>query len=59
MSLELVGRVIWSSSNNVIMPPKLRNQIDSESLTMAWIRALWENEFLPSIRNEIKAEIAI
>lgn len=39
------------------MPPKLRNQIDSESLTIASIRALWENEFLPSIRNEIKAEI--
>ena len=39
------------------MPPKLQNQIDSESLTIALIRALWENEFLPSIRNEIKAEI--
>ena len=38
------------------MPPKLRNQ-DSESLTIASIRTLWEKEFLPSIREEIKAEI--
>ena len=38
------------------MPPKLRNQ-DCENLTITSIRTLWEKEFLPSIREEIKAEI--
>ena len=38
------------------MPPKLRNQIDSETLTIASIRN-FVGKFLPSIRNEIKAEI--
>lgn len=40
------------------MPPKLRNH-DSERLTIASIRALWEQEFLPSIREEIKAKIDV
>ena len=40
------------------MPPKLRNH-DSESLTIASIRALWEQKFLPSIREEIEAEIDV
>ena len=40
------------------MPLKLQNQ-DSESLTIASIRALWEQEFLPGIREETKPEIDV